>query len=265
MKNENQVGESAGLEVREDGSVVSESHVLNSRRRREPIIWKGIRLGTGEIIGLSIATLLLLIALVAYFNFLRPARNRLAEMESENARMQRQLRDATEGVTRGQNAQATVAEILQSLNDFEASYLPARSEGRTSVIEELNNLIRQNSLRISGTTNYAPLETVGSGGTVSRPRDAAANVFPGIGITLTVEGDYGNLRRFIRDIEASRQFIVINAVELERVSSESVAGGTGGNAVSLRLNLAAYFRRDDFGSGNTEAVAPVENESPRLN
>ena len=262
MKNENQARENAGLEVRED-SAVSESRILNSRRRRrEPIIWKGIRFGTGEIIGLGIAALLLLIALVAYFNFLRPARNRLADMESENARMQRQLRDATEGVTRGQNAQATVAEILQSLNDFEASYLPARSEGRTFVIEELNNLIRQNSLRISGTTNYAPLETTASGATVSRQRDAAASVFPGIGITLTVEGDYGNLRRFIRGIEASRQFIVINAVELERVTSESAGGGAGRNAVSLRLNLAAYFRRDDFGAGNT---APVENESQRLN
>lgn len=264
MKNENQAGESAGLEVRED-STVSESRVLNSRRRREPIIWKGIRFGTGEIIGLGIATLLLLIALVAYLNFLRPARNRLAEMESENARMQRQLRDATEGVTRGQNAQASVAEILQSLNDFEASYLPARSDGRTFVIEELNNLIRRNSLRISGTTNYAPLETTATGSTVSRSRDAAANVFPGIGITLTVEGDYGNLRRFIRDIEASRQFIVINGVELERVTSESAAGGASGNAVSLRLNLAAYFRRDDFGSGNIEAGAPTENELQRLN
>ena len=35
---------------------------------------------------------------------------------------------------------------------------------------------------------------------------------------VTVEGQYENVRRFIRDVERSRQFVVINEVELQRAS-----------------------------------------------
>lgn len=88
------------------------------------------------------------------------------------------------------------------------------------------------------------------------------SVFPGIGVALTVEGTYANLRRFIRDIEADRQFVVVNAVELEGVtdsnsttataplvSPEGVvvaaqpSGPSRGALVSLHLDMAAYFRR----------------------
>ncbi len=96
------------------------------------------------------------------------------------------------------------------------------------------------------------------------------SIFPGIGVTLTVEGAYPNLRRFIRDIEGDRrQFIVINTVELEGVSDANAAepfappvtngavpgaqpppqAPTRGALVSLRLDMATYFRRAAASSG----------------
>ena len=76
-------------------------------------------------------------------------------------------------------------------------------------------------------------------------------VFPGVGFNLTVEGAYPNLRRFIRDVEANNQFIVINSVELEgvtdsdasRAAGDGGAGTAGSTLVSLRLDIAAYYRR----------------------
>jgi hypothetical protein len=38
---------------------------------------------------------------------------------------------------------------------------------------------------------------------------------------VTVEGEYQNVRRFIRDIERSRQFVVINEVELQRATQNN--------------------------------------------
>ena len=90
------------------------------------------------------------------------------------------------------------------------------------------------------------------------------SVFPGIGVSVTVEGQYKNLRRFVRDIEASNQFIVVNAVELQSVTDTGsapsltpegvpTAAPQGRNTlVSLRLDMAAYFRR----AASEEAVAP---------
>ena len=73
---------------------------------------------------------------------------------------------------------------------------------------------------------------------------------------VTVEGSYQNLRRFVRDIERTRHFVVINQVELQRAENsaqlpaDSETGGTRGSLVSLQLNMAMYFQRED-------AVAPV--------
>ena len=110
-------------------------------------------------------------------------------------------------------------------------------------------------------------------------------------MTTTVEGSYQNLRRFIREIETSQQFVIISAIELEPAENEDekpdpskptqasikqieltqtnpnafppqqnpaivqtvplnqqpkVRGKTRGETVSLRLEMAAYFRRPTF-------------------
>jgi hypothetical protein len=77
-------------------------------------------------------------------------------------------------------------------------------------------------------------------------------------VMVTVEGQYSNIRRFIRDIEKNKQFVVINEVELQRANensapvsaeepaAESTAPGSGtrGSLVSLQLNMATYFQRN---------------------
>jgi len=67
---------------------------------------------------------------------------------------------------------------------------------------------------------------------------------------VTIEGQYQNLRHFVRDIESSKQFIIINAVELERATesntqptAESSPLKSGSALVSLRLDMATYFQR----------------------
>ena len=81
-----------------------------------------------------------------------------------------------------------------------------------------------------------------------------SNDYPGIAVSITVEGPYQRVRRFVREIESSRQFLIINEVELESVTQSGVAtdpstagGTTGGRAtlVSLRLEMATYFQRPE--------------------
>jgi hypothetical protein len=69
---------------------------------------------------------------------------------------------------------------------------------------------------------------------------------------VTVEGAYQDLRRFIRDIERSKQFVVINQVELQRaqdnnapVSADESGSGTRISPVTLQLNMATYFQREN--------------------
>ena len=51
---------------------------------------------------------------------------------------------------------------------------------------------------------------------------------------VTVEGQYQDIRRFIRDVEHSKQFVVINQVELQRANeNNSSAASAEGAAVAV--------------------------------
>ncbi len=229
-------------------------------------------LGVPEIIALSAAGLLLFAALASYFFLLRPQRARLASLRDEQARLERGLRDAKSGVEQFTSTQASVEAILRSLEEFETRHLGQNTPGSTAIIEELNRLIRRHNLRISGGLAFTSFEVAQAADPQRQRQQQTASaskpiqdVFPGIGISISVEGTYPGLRRFIRDVEADPQFIVINSVELEGVtdsgaralgmpgetppgSAEGATGATAqpsarGTLVSLRLDMAAYFRR----------------------
>lgn len=243
-------------------------------------------LGLPEIIGLSVSGLLLLLVLLVYFFSLSPARARLESLSDERNRLQRQLRISQEGFNAKTDTQTTVANINESLQRFESERLTDRSAGRMALYTQLNELIRRNGVRNTAGPNYVALlplgqdEKDGAGGGARQKSGNARwqTIYPGIGVNLTVEGQYQNLRRFLRDIELSKQFIIINAVELEsikdseaspiagvppappmtrgtgRTPSSSVAGpaaglaggpttGGRGTLVSLRLDMAIYFKR----------------------
>lgn len=243
-------------------------------------------LGVPEIIGLGAASLLLLSVVFAYLYFLTPANMRESRDRAERDSLQQALRGAMANVQSGTDTQASIAEITQSLEDFENNRLTSIGEGRMALYDVLNQLIRRNKLRNTAGPTYTSLEALGSEPgaqtRVTRSGDARwQSVYPGIGVTVTVEGTYQSLRHFVRDIETSSQFIVIHAIELEGVTDTNApvtpmtAGpmaGEGGpvrpgaqpgampppvttrsSLVSLRLDMAAYYQR----AGAQRAAQPA--------
>jgi hypothetical protein len=226
--------------------------------RREPKLGM---LGLPEIIALGLALVMLALVLFAYFYLFLPARSRQQRALEQRDALQKRLREVQGVYKPMMDTESTVAEIDKSLQDFEATRLARSDEGRMAIYQELNDLIKRNGLRASGGINYSPLDPLGTQasqqgtfGNVTRSTSSKwQSVYPGLGINLTVEGPYANVRRFVRDIEASRQFVVINAVELEGVTDVAArapgtpdgtpATTTPSSIVSLRVDMAAYFRR----------------------
>lgn len=213
-------------------------------------------LGVPEIAGLAGSAFLLLLALLSYFYFLSPSYRELDSLQRERSRLQTQLRNAQEGYQHNADTKTTVATINSSLESFENGHLAASGTGRMALYTELNQLIKRNGLRNTAGPTYsmlAPLGPKGQQSTGSTERQGNAkwqSAFPGIGVTVTVEGGYQNLRHFLRDIETSRQFLIINAVELESGNETTVALDGSGSAagqraapISLRLEMATYFQR----------------------
>ena len=75
------------------------------------------------------------------------------------------------------------------------------------------------------------------------------SVYPGVAVSVTLEGPYQSLRHFIQDIERTKLFVIINEIELQRATNNNApvnatdTGGTKSSLVSLQLNMATYFQR----------------------
>jgi len=250
-------------------------------------------IGGVELAGLACAILLALVTAFLYFYLLLPARSRARSAELDHARVQAQLRAAEANFTEDSDTKKAVDNINTSLEDFENNYLVGRDNGRMSLYAKLNDLIRSNGLRNTAGPSYATLEPTGTKTQqqilASADKQSTAkwqSVYPGIAVTVTVEGPYQNVRHFVRDIEMSRQFLVINAVELEGVQQSAAPQalspmdprtmprtnrppvgmapprsaavnlpppipGTRGTTVSLRLDMSTYFQR-----GKGDSAAP---------
>ena len=239
-------------------------------------------IGLPELIGLAGSALLALITIFAYFSFYLPAHSRLASAQMDRDRLQMQLRASESLLKENTTTSETVDQRIASVKDFEGNWLAVSGPGRLSLYTELNNLIRSNGLRNTAGPSYSPLDPLGSKSqvqpTASAEKQSNAKwqtIYPGIAVSVTVEGPYQSVRHFVRDIETSRHFLIINSVELEGITQSGVdqaqpapltatrnlaqplrAGRTAppvvtppvvgrGALVSLRLDLATYFQRPE--------------------
>ena len=221
------------------------SNLVDSRRNK--------MFGPAELVALSVSCLVLVLVLFSYLYFAVPARSRRAALESDRNQLLSNLAKLRGIVNQDQNTEETVNQIKASIESFENISLTKQDEGRMELYGELNRLILKNGLRNTSGPTYAALEPVGANVT---PGSSAGtkwqSVYPGIGVLVTIEGPYQNLRHFIQEIERTKQFVIINEVELQRAENSSQVAvtpesgsGSRGSLVSLQLNMAMYFQREE--------------------
>ncbi|HEX2271793.1 MAG TPA: GspMb/PilO family protein [Pyrinomonadaceae bacterium] len=224
---------------------------------------RGKMFGVAEVAALAGSCLILLLVLFSYLYFLVPARSQVASANADRKQLQTNLQTLRGVVDKEEDTKHTVDKIATSLGKFETDFLMRQDQGRMQLYEELNELIIKNGVRNTSGPTYTTLEpegtkTAGGKNTATKWQ----SFYPGIVVLMTVEGQYENVRRFIRDVERSRQFVVINEVELQRardtnapVSVEAVVSESGaspvnpgsgsrGSLVSLQLSMATYFQRE---------------------
>jgi len=251
--------------------------------------------GQMEVATVALGMLAILATVLLFVLVVLPAKKELEANRAKRDELEAQLISSRSKYGTITTTEARVAELITSVNDFETRYLRNPLLDKTSLYQRLNGLISAYGLTNTSGPDYAPLE-ISDGNRSSeesegeRGRTKFQSLFPGVYVTTTVEGSYQNLRRFIREIETSQQFVVISAIELEPAENEEekpdpskplqasinqvkinqadpsglpmgqtvtqnvpisqqakiVRGKTRGETVSLRLEMAAYFRRPTF-------------------
>lgn len=260
--------------------------------------------GQVEIATVGVALLAVLTTILLFIFIVLPAQKELEANRANRDELERQMISARSKYGSITSTEARVAELITSVTDFEDRHLFNSSIGKTALYQRINGLIASYGLTNTTGPDYVPLEidlrqNVQQAEESKTGKDKYRSIFPGEYITMTVEGSYQNLRRFIREIETSSQFVVVSAVELEPAESEEKQnqtvvqqttlpnqqtipnqpvmqnfpnqpqgipnqsindpyarpgipqrqnvtkprGKTHGETVSLRLEMAAYFRR----------------------
>lgn len=226
---------------------------------------RGKMFGIAEVIALAGSCLVLALVLLSYLYFLVPTRSRLATANADRKQVETNLQTLSGVVSKEQDTKQTVDKIAASLNYFETKHLLRPDQGRMDLYEELNQLIIKNGLKNTSGPSYTPLDPTGTKTTAGKSVTTKwQSFYPGIAVMVTVEGQYQDVRRFIRDVERSKQFVVINEVELQRATQNNApvsveegaaapapapgsGSGTRGSLVSLQLNMATYFQRGSAG------------------
>ena len=245
--------------------------------------------GVPEITSVSLGLLAILAVVILFVFFALPKQKELEENRVKRDKLEQDLTSAKQKYGNITTTETRVAELINSVNDFETRFLKPTSIGKSALYQQLNGLISAYGLVNTTGPDYVPLEinTGSNNGQQSEKESGRAkfqSLFPGDYVTTTIEGSYQNLRRFIREIETNNQFIVISAIELEPADAEEkkdlkqtisqqnqpiistgkvdyqtqpnqpqptqtpkiVRGKTRGESVSLRLEMAVYYRRANF-------------------
>jgi Tfp pilus assembly protein PilO len=217
--------------------------------------------GIAEVVALAGSCLVLMLVLLSYLYFFVPARSRVSSLNNDRKQLQVNLQTLDGVVNKEQDAKKTVDRVAASLEKFETENLLRPDQGRLDLYEELNQLIVKNGVKNTSGPTYTTLDPTGTKSTSGRTITTKwQSFYPGIAVMVTVEGQYSDVRRFIRDVERSKQFVVINEVELQRANQNNApasadeGGGSGsrGSLVSLQLNMATYFQRPSTDSSSPD-------------
>ena len=244
--------------------------------------------GKAELIAVGISLLAILSVIGFYFFFVLPAQSKLETSKQESQKMEKELGPLQKFDTM-EDSETEAVKLVKSVDDFELRALRAPSDGRSALYQRINALMARNNLVNTSGPDYAPLEIADPNRNQQTEedsgRDKFQSLFPGEYITVTVEGSYQNLRRFISEAENSPEFLTITAIELvpseregkntqdgtketspndpnarfqETGGTRTVKpdrGKTRGKVVSLKIEMATYYRRPNF-----QPIAPVTEQ-----
>lgn len=183
-------------------------------------MWGQSEIATVGLGMLAILAVVLLVVLVVL-----PAQKELEKNKAERDNLEAQLLSTRNKYGDITDTEAQVAKLLTSVDDFETRFLPVGTIGKSALYQRINGLIGAYGLVNTTGPDYAPLQISdtrrGQETESERGRSKFQSLFPGVYVTMTVEGSYQNLRRFIREMETGNQFVVISAVELAPAETES--------------------------------------------
>lgn len=221
-------------------------------------LWQSLR--SVKVSGLEAVVLVAALGFagfVAYFYFtdVTPIQGQILAVQNEISALQTQRIADLKKQDQLKRQRQQAEQIKNSLYTFE-SYLRNSSTGKAALIDELEALAKTNKI-LTGDMGFKAVEAqplVDENGQLLKEamRDDKLEVYPALGLDTSVIGDYPNLRRFLADVEKSRQFLVINAIAFQGEADKARAVGKGRQLqlspdavpVTLKVEMESFFKKE---------------------
>lgn len=202
-----------------------------------------------ELVVGALTLLFFVMVVVFYFTSVKPEQERLRTLEAEVAKQEDFLIQSVKPLS-SENATPTdtAQDALGSLESFRGQHLKPIAQGRIDLIKEINALAKKSNVQLtSGIEMIAEKSQADENekeGARAKSLEQLPSAFPRIAVHFEVAGQYASLRSFINQLESSRNFLVIDAVNLTSLEEEGPRGGQGGagSGLKLSLDLSAYFQ-----------------------
>ena len=201
-----------------------------------------------EVISTVVALLALSYVVYYYFTELRPARARLAAVRTRYNQQDATLTNPPSAPGSGPSRATQVAMARESLESFKNHQLQPLASGRRVMFDEINGLIKKYNLEL---TSGIQMEHGAKDENKKSSRENVASLFevyPKVDLKFTAAGSYESLRKMLAELERSKQYVVLNGIDLgtldqsEGHHNSRRRAPTGGQAVTLSVLLTAYFR-----------------------
>ncbi|HZS45895.1 MAG TPA: hypothetical protein VFC63_12395 [Blastocatellia bacterium] len=207
-----------------------------------------------EVAAVLVTALAVISLGVYYFVTLVPAKSRVDKLQTEKIKNKTEIEGYKIGLTEVKDPGAQTKQALDSLQQFN-QLLPSGVTGQNAILTEINDLARENKIAITDALKFTKIDETPLDAPQSQRRENMS-VYPGLSLDLGVQGNYKNLREFISKLEHSRNFLVLNAIELVPIDpqQQQTRGGVRTTTrgpksivpienVALRIKLDAYFKR----------------------
>lgn len=178
----------------------------------------------------------------------------LTPVQTQLARVQKEVDEQKSVVTvfgkEGPSQKEKVKLATDSLSAFRSGWLKPYNQGRIAAINEINGLVKSDEVHLTSGLSLAMVTNkAGSKDKVASKRkkngEFLLDVYPRVQMTFVVLGDYKHIRKFLKDLQASKQFLVINSISIVPQDQKQGRGrvqqvvAPGGLALSVDLN--AFF------------------------
>jgi len=166
----------------------------------------------------GLAVLLLADASLAVFLW-QSGQQGVDSMRAERDRLSLTAKLMRADVKRSDSIRASLPQVGKDCTDFYEKTFPEAETGYSDVEADLDSIASRAGLSASG-VSFKPTELKDRGVTL-------------LEITAQVSGDYSSIIKFINGLEVSKNFYLLNDLQLDSASN---------GAIRLQLKLHTYFR-----------------------